>query len=198
MREVRPVLLRSKALSHLVLACVLATGVLGAGGADAQQRRPTTHSVASEPKAAAQPAAGEATKPAGTWLSRCVSDSRDAKPVCVMEQNAFITKTGQLVSAVTVRFSPGVTEPVLMVQVPVGLYVPAGISLQVDSDKARVLPIQTCDLKGCFGAEPLKAEELGRLKSGKHLTVAFQNLGRQTINIPFVLEGFDESYKKIQ
>ena len=195
---------RSRIVTTAAVSILLLAG-LATQGAMAQPKKPAPAPAAApaatpgqDARPAAQPSGTEAPKPAGNWSSRCVSESRGGQTECVVEQNAVITNTGQLVASVTVRLPAGATEPVMMVQVPVGLFVPAGITLQIDSAKAETLPIQTCDLKGCFAAQPLTADRLNAMKGGKRLTVAFQNLGRQTISIPFVLETFADAYKKIQ
>lgn len=157
-------------------------------------------SKAAEPAAtqpaAAQPGAGEA--PAGSWASRCLGESRSGPFDCVIEQSAFIANTGQVLGAVAIRLAPGAQQPVLTVQVPVGLDIASGITLQVDNAKAETLPVQTCELKGCFATLPLTAERLAALKAGKTLNVGFQNLSKQAFTLPFVLTSFADAYKKIQ
>ena len=155
--------------------------------------------AAQSPGAAApQPAAGEANAPAPlTWTTRCLSETRKVAPLCEVEQSMFITRTGQLVASVNVKLPPDTRQPVMMVQLPVGLFLPAGVSLQVDEGKPQPLAIQTCDLKGCYAATPVAPEMLGALKSGKRLAVIFQNLNKENVNLAFDLSGFAEGYDKI-
>ena len=148
--------------------------------------------------AAPQSAAGEANAPAPlTWTTRCVSETRKGVPLCEVEQSMFITKTGQLVASVNVKLPPDTRQPVMMIQLPVGLFLPAGVNLQIDEGKPQPLAIQTCDLKGCYAATPVAPEMLGALKSGKRLAVVFQNLNKENVNLAFGLAGFAEGYDKI-
>lgn len=146
--------------------------------------------------AQAAPADGNAP-PQPVWTSRCSSEGRKAALICEIEQSLFITKTGQLVASVNVKLPPETRQPVMMVQLPVGLFLPGGVNLQIDESKSQALVIQTCDLKGCYAATTVSPELLGAMKSGKRLSVTFQNLNKENVNLAFVLSGFAEGYDKI-
>lgn len=152
--------------------------------------------AASGATAQAAPADNSAP-PQPVWTSRCSSESRKAALLCEIEQSLFITKTGQLVASVNVKLPVETRQPVMMIQLPVGLFLPGGVSLQVDESKPQALVIQTCDLKGCYAATTISTELLAALKSGKRLSVSFQNLNKENVNLAFVLSGFAESYDKI-
>lgn len=152
--------------------------------------------AASGAVAQAAPADGNA-QPQPVWTSRCSSDGRKAALFCEVEQSLFITKTGQLVASLNVKLPPETRQPVMMIQLPVGLFLPGGVNLQIDESKPQALVIQTCDLKGCYAATTISRELLGAMKSGKRLSVVFQNLNKENVNLAFVLSGFAESYDKI-
>jgi invasion protein IalB len=40
----------------------------------------------------------------------------------------------------------------MMIQLPVGLFLPGGVNFQIDDGKLQALAIQACDLKGCYAA----------------------------------------------
>jgi invasion protein IalB len=88
--------------------------------------------------------------------------------------------------------------PVALVQLPLGLNLPAGAKLQVDDGKVIDLPIQTCENRGCYASTPIAPELLATLKSGKQLKVSFQNLAKETIAIPMPLADFAAAYDKIK
>ncbi|MDO8978103.1 MAG: invasion associated locus B family protein [Afipia sp.] len=152
--------------------------------------------VATSAAAPAVAADGNAS-PQPIWISRCSSDGRKAALLCEIEQSLFITKTGQLVASVNVKLPSETRQPVMMIQLPVGLFLPGGVNLQIDEGKPQALVIQTCDLKGCYAATTVSPELLGSMKSGKRLSVTFQNLNKENVNLAFVLSGFAEGYDKI-
>ncbi len=100
-----------------------------------------------------------------------------------------MTKTGQLVASVNVKLPPETRQPVMMIQLPVGLFLPAGVNLQIDEGRPQPLAIQTCDLKGCYAATTLSPDLLGSMKSAKRLSVVFQNLNKENVTLAFVLSG---------
>jgi invasion protein IalB len=168
--------------------------------------RPAVPSTAPAQKSApASPAASEPQPPpnptlpaGGGWISKCVSESRQTPVECSMEQTVVLTNTGQLLAAVLVRVPTDTHQPVMMVQLPVGLYLPAGLNLQVDDGKLQPIPLQTCDVKGCYAGIQISAELIASLKTGKRLTLTFQNLAKNNVVVPLALDNFADAYQKIQ
>jgi invasion protein IalB len=169
----------------------------------AAQTHPTKPAAPGAPSAAppAPAAAGDAHAADNVlpsrWTSRCASEARTTALDCAVEQSAIITQTGQLLASVTVRVPADTRRPVLMIQLPVGLFLPAGITIKVDDGKAQEIPLQTCDLKGCYGAAPLPDETLAAMKAGKRFAISFQNVSKENIVIPFGLSNFAEAYQHI-
>ena len=110
----------------------------------------------------------------------------------------MLTKTGQLIVAVSIRVTSDTRQPVALVQLPLGLNLPAGAKLQVDDGKVVDLQIQTCENRGCYANLPIAPDMLAALKTGKQLKVSFQNLGKETITIPMPLTDFAAAYDKIK
>ena len=124
--------------------------------------------------------------------------SRDAPLECAMEQTAVLTKTGQLIVLVSIRVPGDTHTPIALVQLPLGLNLPAGAKLQVDDGKTVDLQIQTCENRGCYASTPIAPDLLAALKSGKQLKVSFQNMAKETIAIPIPLADFAAAYDKIK
>jgi invasion protein IalB len=61
-----------------------------------------------------------------------------------------LANTGQALVSVVVRTQADKGEPVMAIRVPVGLYLPAGLGLKIDDGKPETVPLQTCDLQGCY------------------------------------------------
>lgn len=154
--------------------------------------------VASRAAPAAPSAAQAAAPAAAAWRSHCNSASRQTVPECMVEQTAILGKTGQMLASVSVRVPPSGSQPVMMVQVPVGLFLPAGINVRIDEQPPLQLVIQTCDLKGCYAGSPVSTDMLKAMKAGKQLGVEFQNLSKQAITVPLTLTQFAEAYRSIQ
>jgi invasion protein IalB len=149
------------------------------------------------PQAAGAPAENNGPPPSG-WIARCASASRDAPLECAMEESAVLTKTGQLIVLVNIRIASDTHMPIALVQLPLGLNIPAGAKLQVDDGKAIDLQIQTCENRGCYASTPIAPDLLNALKSGKPLKISFQNLSKEILTIPMPLTDFAAGYDKIK
>jgi invasion protein IalB len=151
------------------------------------------------PAPAPSPPAAPAAAPAQPgWVARCSSPSRDAPLECAMEQNAVLTKTGQLVALVNIRVPGDTRAPIALVQLPLGLNLQTGAKLQVDDGKSVDLPIQTCENRGCYASVPVSSETLNALRAGKQLKIIFQDLSKEPITIPMSLADFTAAYDKIK
>jgi invasion protein IalB len=180
------------------IAVLVALASMGAVGLSFAQETPKTKGPAqTAPVPTASPSGAPATPPPG-WAARCSSASRDAPLECAIEQNAVLTKTGQLLVLVNIRVPGDTRAPIAFVQLPLGLNLPNGAKFQVDDGKTVDLQIQTCENRGCYATAAITPELLTALKSGKQLKVSFQDLAKETITIPMPLNDFAAAYDKIK
>ena len=184
--------------SHAVLVAVVAFATFAAGGVSLAQQTPKAKGQAPT-QATPTPSPSTAPAPAQPgWAARCSSPGRDAPLECAIEQNAILTKTGQLVVLVNIRVPGDTRAPVALVQLPLGLNLQAGAKFQVDDGKSVDLPVQTCENRGCYASIPISPEMLAALKAGKQLKISFQDLAKETIAIPMPLNDFTAAYDKIK
>ena len=158
----------------------------------------TTTTPATSPAPQAPDSAPANASASPGWAVRCSSASRDAPLECAMEQNAVFSKTGQLVALVNIRVPSDTHTPVALVQLPLGLNLPAGAKLQVDDGKSVDLQIQTCETRGCFANSPVGPKLPAALKSGKQLKISFQKHAKEAISIPMPLADFAAAYDRIK
>lgn len=159
--------------------------------APAQKKAAPAQKKAKSGKAAPKEAAN--TGPG--WAVRC--DNAGQGLACKAMQTIVLAQTRQLLLSVSVS-KPGKdkTAPVLL-QLPHGLFNPAGVSLSIDDAKAEKLPIQTCDAKGCYAGTALSSKKIAAMTKGGKLSVVFQDLKKQNITVPVPLKGFAEAFKKL-
>ena len=179
-------------------AIALMSGLPSLASAQAPKARNTPAAQAAPAPATAQPDAAANTPPSPGWVARCASVSRDARLEGVAEQTAVLTKTGQLIVLINVRVPGDTHQPVAIIQLPLGLNLPAGAKLQVDDGKSTDLQIQTCEQRGCYTNAPISPDMLAAMKTGKQLKVSFQNLAKEVITIPMPLADFAAAYEKIK
>jgi invasion protein IalB len=184
----------------VLLAAIIACCLIGPGHAQQAPKAKAAPPTAQTAPAPAVPPAAEAAPAAAPpgWAARCSSASRDAPLECAIEQTAILSKTGQLVVLVNIRVPSDTHAPILLLQLPLGLNLPAGAKLQVDDGKVTDLQIQTCENRGCYATIAVAPEVLAALKSGKQMKLSFQTMNKETIAIPMPLVDFAAAYDKIK
>lgn len=158
---------------------------------------PQSPTPANAPPSAGNTVAAPASQ-APNWIVRCTSTSRQAPLECSIEQQALVQATGQQVSLVSIRVPGDTRQPVMMVQLPLGLFLPAGLTLQVDDTKSQNIAIQSCDQRACYVGLAVTPDMLENLKKGQKLNLAIQSMNRESITISHPLSDFATQYQKIQ
>ncbi len=85
----------------------------------------------------------------------------------------------------------------MLIQLPHHLYLPAGVKMQIDGNKASQLAIQTCDTKGCYAGLALSIDKIKQMSKAAKLKIVFQNLKKKNITVSVSLQGFEVAYKKL-
>lgn len=183
----------------LVVAFVLVATVNGISfretdAAQLAQGTPPQAPAANQPAASAKP---EPTKESGPgWALNCKSGATDKGLECRLSQTV-VTQARQLLANVTVRVPTDKTATELIVQLPLGLYLPGGTTVKVDEGTSQRLNFRACDRNGCYAMAPVSSTLLQTMRNGERLLVSFQNLEQKPIDVPLSLDGFDEAYAKI-
>lgn len=167
---------------------MMLAGGLAAGALAAASQEATQPAQPDQPKA----------PPRVAWLSSCTSAGRGQQLECAMEQRAIAKENGQLIALITIRVPSDTKKPVSMVQVPLNLFLPAGVNVDVDGDMAQNYPFQTCNANGCFVGFPLSDTLLKQMLNGGKLNITFQYLNKKPVVLPMSLEGFTEAYSRIK
>ena len=144
----------------------------------------------------AQEAAPAAAPPA-EWSSQCVSVARGGDADCSMEQRLVVQETGQLVIVVSVRVPHAPRTPAMLVQLPLGLFLPAGIQLGIDDRATQNLPVQRCDANGCYAGLRSTPRSLAALKAGKALRLTMRNMAQEPVTFEVPLAGFSAAFERI-
>lgn len=177
---------RTKGLPAIVLLTALALGTTDGHAQDA----------ATEPDAAAPPVAGDVTQTSfqavsSGWTTLCTAPVRGGDMACELEVRVGLQGDGRQLVRMTLQQGPDLdVRPSVLLQLPHGLFNAAGVRVAVDGAAAGELPVQTCDEAGCYAGTTLGAELEATLREGSQLTVTFQDLARNDIGVPIVLEGF--------
>ncbi|HAH08920.1 MAG TPA: hypothetical protein DCL48_02330 [Alphaproteobacteria bacterium] len=118
---------------------------------------------------------------------------------CAMEQRLGIQQTGQLIASMIIQVPGNTRQPNLMLQLPLGMDLSQGASLQIDANPALKIPIKACAQGGCVAQMALPAATLEQMKVAKTMTLTLAAGGNnQPVKVPFQTAGFATTYEKIK
>lgn len=179
-----PVLYKSSSAMRTLMS-VVAVSIVSATFADTAVAQTKTAAAA-----AAKPAARSG------WRVQCNDAGGGIQ--CRMVQAITMRRTKKrLVTASIQRNKDGKGAAVLY-QLPHGLFLPDGLQVSIDKGRAKALPIQTCDRRGCYAGAPLAAADLTNMRKGKAISLTFKNLTKKNITINLPLNGFGPAYDKLK
>ncbi|PBB22776.1 invasion associated locus B family protein [Mesorhizobium sp. WSM4311] len=142
--------------------------------------------------------AGPKPADANAWAVNCSSGSATNELQCQVSQTLTEAKTGQRVLTVTVRRDNANGSSAMLLALPHGLFLPSGVSYQVDQGQKIVIAIQTSDQNGAYAATPLSPELLKTMKSGTNLNISMESVTRKPVTIPVSLAGFTTAIAKLE
>ncbi len=144
---------------------------------------------------AAQKAGKAAPAASGSpWQVRCQNDGAGMN--CRAVQTIVLRKTRKRLLSVRVS-RPAAGETAMMITLPHGLYLPAGVSWKIDETKEEQIKVQTCNATGCYAGVPLGSQRIEALKRGGKLIISFENLKKQKVQVPVSLTGFTDAMAKL-
>lgn len=186
------------------LAAVALFAALGIGAWDvlAQQTQEEAAPQQQEtPQGEAAPAEGAITeRQFKDWVVRCGRRSDQGPQVCEMQQQQ-VDNEDRVIMAVAVGQVPGTSDLGLLIVLPLGILLPAGVTLQIDGGAEVPLQVDRCERQGCRVEMRLEPDLLNRFKAGSKATVFFEASDpqgeRQRLGVPISLLGFTAALNEV-
>lgn len=130
----------------------------------------------------------------GDWQVRC--EKRDSQPeTCVMNYSIIAKESG--VEIVQANFAKQKEGTLMTLILPLGIYLPPGIQLEIKDHKKYAYPITFCSKDGCFVNEIIGEEAVNLLRKKESATLTLAPTNTQTVELPFSINGFLDAYKKL-
>jgi invasion protein IalB len=143
-----------------------------------------------------QPGPGQTAPSQPNWAVNC--SNIPAGLDCRAIQSLFFKSSGQRLLSVVVHVPPDTKKPELLLQLPLGVYLPAGASLQIGKDAAKTVPYKSCDQYGCLAEYAITEAEIAAMSKGSDLTITMQNLNQQPVTVTLPALGFAAAYAKLK
>jgi invasion protein IalB len=134
------------------------------------------------------------------WAFSCSAAQKKAERNCDVTETIILNdKAGsRAILKVTIGISPPDRKPAMMITLPHGIYLPAGVRLTIDGKEWLPASIQTCDNGGCYVGLPIDSDARARLEGGRALQITFQSLERKEVVLPVSLTGLGDTLAKIE
>ncbi|MBC6441151.1 MAG: invasion associated locus B family protein [Rhodospirillales bacterium] len=152
------------------LALALCLVVSFAGSAIAQERQPTL----------------QATH--GSWEFYCNLNAVGQQDCFLFQAASNPGETERVMTAFVAK--PAGEEPLLRLTVPLGVFLPAGLNMQVDGFDLGTVSYVACFSNGCMTQINLDHDLADRMKAGIQATVTIGDPFGQIAQIPLSLSGF--------
>jgi invasion protein IalB len=146
--------------------------------------------------APAQPAPGEVAPQKPTWMVNCTNVPGGFD--CRASQTLLAQNSGQRILTLVIRTTPNSKKPIMMIQGPLGIYLPAGLTLQIGKDAGKVLPLESCDQAGCLTEYAVTEAEIEAMRGGADLTITVRDLKKKPVTLKVPGLGFADAYAKMQ
>lgn len=130
----------------------------------------------------------------GDWIVRC-NQQDQAKEECGMTQKVLAPNSRQqLLEANFAKTSNGTQMTLIL---PLGVYLPNGVSVEVVDWKKIELPIEFCSQSGCFVNRILPNDFVDLLRKKESAQVILWTAPDKKATIPLSIVGFLDAYKKL-
>lgn len=139
------------------------------------------------------------------WHYRCVEAVVNGKKSnrCEVVQVAQTKQGENVINLLTVSFSE-ITDKkkkkqtVITVLAPLNVFLPAGLALSVDKNKASGLKYRNCNKAGCWIQHLVKADLLKQFDKGVSGFAKMRLINGQNINVKFSLKGLSSAMKALK
>ncbi|WP_116130723.1 invasion associated locus B family protein [Tropicimonas sp. IMCC34043] len=136
----------------------------------------------------------QATPPAAPaapmWLMSCSNRQDPAQLVCELSQSIVLTQGNQRVATASFARVAGQTRTNANFILPVGVLLPAGVTVAVDGNRVGEAIYQSCDADGCYATADVGDAWLKAMRAGETLTLGLKAQDGQAVDFGFQLDGF--------
>ncbi len=132
------------------------------------------------------------------WLMRCERKDENTPERCFILQIGKSIEDNQDVVQIVARY-PVPNEPaILFMTLPLGVYLPAGLRLQIDNGENVRIDVEICIRNGCHVRVVLASELLEELRTGRHARLTFQLGWHREVKASISLAGFTAAFDALK
>lgn len=118
------------------------------------------------------------------WQTQCTSTSRTAPLECSATHTVFVQESGQVLFQVSFDSREGRDGFGLRIRSALGLYLPAGLTIDADGDTVLSVELLRCTAEGCVAASDLTEDQLEQLQQADELGITFAPAPQEQARVP--------------
>ena len=130
----------------------------------------------------------------GDWQLRCETPAGAAAEQCFLIQNVAAEDRPHVTLLVIVLKTADAKSRLLRVVAPLGVLLPSGLGLKIDSQDVGRAGFVRCLSTGCVAEVTMEDTLINQMKSGKQATFIVFQTSEEGIGIPVSLEGFGPGF----
>jgi invasion protein IalB len=134
----------------------------------------------------------------GDWALSCRQLKADGPERCVLFQDILWQTGGKRILNVSVARTAKDKPFVAAVTTPLGILLPAGLTLNIDEKELVRFPLRFCNINGCRGQFPLSTAMQKMFSEGKKGRVLFRQPNGRPLRVEFSLKGFAAGFMVLE
>jgi len=146
-----------------------------------------------QPKAVLVAPAPTPSTPAN-WEVNCDTGSEGL--VCFARQRVYVDK--RVVLTLYFMVSAETKTPNVRIRLPLGIYLPAGASIQFGEATPIPLLVTRCSNRGCYAEYAIPEADIAAMLKGADVTIAAQNQDQTLRTFRIEANGFPAAYAKVR
>ena len=123
------------------------------------------------------------------WIMRCPDGKESRVNPCILFHRILLDNGYPLVVVQISRSAQQQGDFLAIFDVPLGVYLPTGITVTIDEGETFRLNFERCDQNGCYAGTILSNEIIESLKRGKKALLSFVDAASQKITATVSLSG---------
>lgn len=135
----------------------------------------------------------------GDWIREC-SHSQTGGQDCILSQRILWddNKSEAMLVQVFMVNRDETRVPRMRLVVPLGVFLPSGVKVDLEGQKEIYVPFQACINGGCFVNLDLAPDVVVALNNAKTLRAAYQQWNQTVGNVEISLNGFGDGLKVLE
>ncbi len=158
----------------------------------------TAYAQTAQGQTAPAPAPNQTREQVQDWVVRCLEPQAGQSKRCEMVQVLSDRNSKREVLVMVIGYTGEKAPPQAVLVLPLGVLLPAGISLKIDQGAPKTIPYRHCEPQGCIAPWQMTEVDLGALRAGTTLTVSVNDGGGKAVDLPVSLKGFTAALGKLR